>query len=111
MAEYRRYLTRDIDPVLSHIRLSTLSQTDIGKWVNQMEADSASGKTIANKAGFLSGCLNVAVPKHISANPAAGIGLPRTVRRKMTNIRPHRRKDRIPPLGLLALMISDFWRQ
>lgn len=33
VTEYRRYLTRDIEPVLGHISLSTLSRTDISKWV------------------------------------------------------------------------------
>ncbi len=83
-AEYRRYLTRDIEPVLGHIPLSTLSRTDISKWVNKLQADGASGKTISNKLGFLSGCLNLAVKAgEISANPAAGVRIPRTLRREM----------------------------
>jgi Phage integrase, N-terminal SAM-like domain len=61
VAEYRRYLTRDIEPVLGPIPLSTLGRVDITKWVNKMRDDGASGKTIQNKVGFLSGCLNVAV--------------------------------------------------
>jgi hypothetical protein len=36
LAEYRRYLTRDIEPVLGHIPLSTLSRTDLSKWVNRL---------------------------------------------------------------------------
>jgi integrase len=71
--------------VLGHIPLSTLSRTDISKWVNKLRADGASGKTISNKVGFLSGCLNVAVKAgEIPANPAAGVRLPRTVAREMT---------------------------
>jgi integrase len=85
VAEYQRYLSRDIDPVLGHIPLSTLSRTDISKWVNKLRADGASGKTISNKVGFLSGCLNMAVKAgEIPANPAAGVRLPRTVAREMT---------------------------
>lgn len=85
LAEYRRYLSRDIEPVLGHIPLSTLSRTDISKWVNKLQADGASGKTISNKLGFLSGCLNLAVKAgEIPANPAAGVRLPRTVPREMT---------------------------
>jgi integrase len=85
IAEYQRYLTRDIGPVLGHIPLSTLSRTDISKWLNKLRADGASGKTISNKLGFLSGCLNMAVKAgKISANPAAGVRLPRTVAREMT---------------------------
>jgi integrase len=85
IAKYRRYLTRDIDPVLGHIPLQTLSRTDISNWVNKLRADGASGKTIGNKLGFLSGCLNLAVNGgEIPANPAAGVRLPRTVAREMT---------------------------
>jgi integrase len=85
VAEYRRYLVRDIDPVLGHIPLSTLSRTDVSKWVNKLRADGASGKTISNKLGFLSGCLNLAVKAgDIPANPAAGVRLPRTVARETT---------------------------
>jgi integrase len=85
MAEYRRYLTRDIEPVLGHIPLSTLSRTDISKWVNRMRETGASGKTAQNKLTFLSGCMNLAVKDGLMpANPATGVRLPRTVRREMT---------------------------
>ncbi|BBX39615.1 tyrosine-type recombinase/integrase [Mycobacterium simiae] len=85
IAEYRRYLARDIEPVLGHIPLSTLSRPDVSKWVNRMSAGGASGKTISNKLGFLSGVLNLAVKAgEIPANPAAGIRVPRTLRRDMT---------------------------
>lgn len=85
LAEYRRYLTRDIEPVLGHIPLSTLSRTDLSKWVNKLEADGPSRKTIQNKPAFISGRLNQAVTdREIPANPAAGVKLPRTVRREMT---------------------------
>jgi hypothetical protein len=47
--------------VLGHIPLQSLSRTDISTWVNKLRADGASGKTIGNKFGFLSGCLNLAV--------------------------------------------------
>jgi integrase len=84
LAEYRRYLTRDIAPVLGVIPLSALVRADISKWVNHMRAKGASGGTIQNKMGFLSGVLNAAVRDgHIPANPATGIRLPRTVRREM----------------------------
>jgi integrase len=89
VAEYERYLNRDIAPVLGHLPLSTLSRTDISKWVNKLQADGASGKTISNKVGFLSGCLNLAVRAgEMPANPAAGMRLPRTVAREMTFLIP-----------------------
>lgn len=84
LAEYRRYLSGDIAPTLGDIPLAALRRSDISGWVNTMREAGASGKTIQNKMGFLSGCLNAAVPEgDLPANPAAGIRLPRTVRRKM----------------------------
>jgi integrase len=89
IAEYRRYLTRDIEPVLGHIPLTTLSRTDISRWVNKMLEAGASGKTIQNKVGFLSGCLNAAVRQGLMpANPATGVMLPRTIAREMTMLSP-----------------------
>ena len=85
IVEYRRYLSRDIEPMLGHIPLSTLSRTDISRWVNKMRENGSTGKTIQNKLGFLSGCLNVAAREGLMpANPAAGVRLPRTVAREMT---------------------------
>jgi hypothetical protein len=85
IAEYRRYLTRDIEPTLAHIPLSTLGRTDISRWVNKLREAGSSRKTIQNKLGFLSGCLNAAVREGLMpANPAAGVRLPRTVAREMT---------------------------
>jgi integrase len=89
LAEYQRYLTRDIKPVLGHIPLSTLARSDIARWVNAMHDVGTSGKTVQNKVGFLSGCLNVAVREGLmAANPAVGVRLPRTVQRQMTFLTP-----------------------
>jgi integrase len=86
--EYKRYLTRDIEPTLGQIPLAALNRQHISNWVNSLHAGGNSGKTCGNKLGFLSGCLNAAVPKHIPANPATGIRLPRTVRRQMVTLTP-----------------------
>jgi integrase len=102
VSEYRRYLVRDIEPVLGCIPLTELSRTDLSRWVNKMAADGASGKTIGNKFGFVSGCLNAAVPTHIPANPAAGIRLPRTVRREMCFLTR-------PEYDLLKSTFSEHW--
>jgi integrase len=84
VAEYKRYLTPDIEPVLGQIPLTALTRADISKWVNKLGDDGASGKTCGNKLGFLSGVLNAAVRDgDLPANPAAGIRLPRTVKREM----------------------------
>lgn len=91
IAEYRRFLTRDITPTLGDVPLETLTREDVARWVNKLSAAGNSGKTIGNKIGFLSGCLNAAAtrtPALIPANPAAGIRLPRTPRRQMTTLTP-----------------------
>src|SRR4051812_48798887 len=49
LGEYRRYLHRDIAPVLGHIPLSTLARSDIFRWVNAMRDAGASGKTVRNR--------------------------------------------------------------
>lgn len=103
LAEYRRYLVRDIEPTLGQIPLTALRRSDISAWVNQLREDGASGKTIQNKMGFLSGCLNAAVRDgNLPANPAVGIRLPRTVRREMCFL-THAEYD------LLRAAFTDRW--
>lgn len=75
--DYRRYVRRDIAPVLGALPLTELTEEHIGHWVQGLEKNGAAPKTISNKHGFLSGALAAAVPKHIPANPAAGRRLPR----------------------------------
>jgi integrase len=104
LAEYQRYLARDIEPALGHIPLSTLARSDISRWVNTMSDAGASGKTIQNKVGFLSGCLNAAVGEGLmTANPAAGVRLPRTIRREMTFLTPEE-------FALLRISFTPRWR-
>ncbi|MGO9354998.1 MAG: tyrosine-type recombinase/integrase, partial [Mycobacterium sp.] len=84
LADYRAYSKNDITPVLGPIPLSVLSRDDIARWTQAMTDRGASGKTIANKHGFLSSALNAAVKAgHIGANPAVGQRLPRTERADM----------------------------
>ena len=84
LADYRAYTRNDISPVLGSMPLSLLSRDDIAQWTQAMTDRGASGKTIANKHGFLSSAPNAAVPAgHISSNPAAGQTLPRTERADM----------------------------
>lgn len=81
--EYRRFLRRDISPVLGPIPLASLTAEDVARWVQTLKANGNSGKTIQNKHGFLSAALNAAVPRFIATNPAAGQRLPRTERKEM----------------------------
>lgn len=83
IAKYRAYLDNDITPYLGSVPLRLLSRDDVKAWINMMDESNASGKTIKNKANFLSGALNAAViDKEIPANPFLGIKLPEWNRRE-----------------------------
>lgn len=72
--QYRRYLRRDIEPILGPLPLSAVNETALSVWVQSL---AGSGKTIANKHGFLSGAFAGAVrAKHITSNPCEGRRLP-----------------------------------
>jgi integrase len=82
--DYRAYLRNDIRPTIGQIPLELLTYADVAGWVELMSKAGSSGKTIANKHGFLSAALNVAVTTgHIQSNPAAGTRLPRTEHKEM----------------------------
>ena len=82
--DYRSYARKDIGPILGDLPLSTLSRDDIAMWMQTMADNGASGKTVANKHGFLSSALNGAVRAGlIPNNPAAGHRLPTSERRDM----------------------------
>ncbi|BBZ09835.1 tyrosine-type recombinase/integrase [Mycobacterium branderi] len=82
--DYRSYLRNHIAPTLGHIPLTSLTRDDVARWVEKMRDDGASGKSVANRHGFLSSALNAAVEAgHIAANPAVGVRLPRTERDEM----------------------------
>ena len=82
--DYRAYAKNDIVPILGELPLTALSRDDIARWMQAMTNEGASGKTIANKHGFLSSALNAAVRSgRISANPAAGQRLPVSERADM----------------------------
>ncbi|OBG27501.1 hypothetical protein [Mycobacterium sp. 852002-51057_SCH5723018] len=54
LARYRTYVARDIDPAFGSLPVSAVTENTIAKWVKRL---GGSGKTIANKHGFLSGAL------------------------------------------------------
>lgn len=79
---YRAYLRNDIEPApLGATPLAVLTSTDIAQWVNGLKG---SGKTIANKHGYLAGALNAAVKAgRLKANPCDNSRLPRWHREEM----------------------------
>ncbi|MCA2263961.1 integrase [Mycobacterium marseillense] len=82
VSEYRRYLRNDIGPAIGSIPLKKLTREDVAGWVNGMAEDGASGKTIQNKHGFLSGALSRAVEAgELTANPCHRMKMPRTEKR------------------------------
>jgi integrase len=65
VARYRTYVGRDIDPVFGSIPVTAISETTIARWIKQL---GGSGKTIANKHGFLSGAFQAAVRAGVLAS-------------------------------------------
>jgi integrase len=76
LARYRTYVRRDIDPVFGSMPVSAVTETTIARWIKQL---GGSGKTIANKHGFVSGAFQAAVRARVMAsNPCQGRRLPHT---------------------------------
>lgn len=76
---YRAYLRNDIAPSIGAMPLTAVTDVTVARWVNSMQEAGASGKTIANKHGFLAGALNHAVRAgKIDKNPCDHTRLPRT---------------------------------
>jgi integrase len=104
LADYRSYVKNDINPVLGPIPLTALSTDDIATWMQVMADAGKSGKTIANKHGFLSSALNGAVKAgRIRSNPAAGHRLPRTEKVEMVCLS---RSE----FGMLLDAVTEPWR-
>lgn len=81
---YRRYMVNDLGPAFGDLPLTALCTASaeengvVQEWVNEQESDGAAPKTIANKHGFLSGCLRGAVKRRlIPFNPCEDTKLPK----------------------------------
>lgn len=80
---YRRHVEIHLG-ALTHLPVDAITVDAIAAWVNGMSRAGLSGKTIANRHGFLSGALTGAVRAgHIAANPCDGTRLPKTERKEM----------------------------
>jgi integrase len=66
--------------------LTAVNETAVTKWLGTLKG---SGKTVANKHGFLAGALNAAVRKGVlGANPCIHSRLPKTQREEMVFLSP-----------------------
>lgn len=86
---YRAYVRNDIGPIIGDIPLTNLSRDDIARWMNGLTTEKGgrpSGKTVANKHGFLAAALAAGVSDPqcpLKANPCDGNRLPRWDREEM----------------------------
>lgn len=106
LTDYRTYLDRDIGPALGDIPLAELTSDDVARWINAMAEAGSSGKTVANKHGaLLSPALTAAVKAgKIPANPAAGVGIPRTERAAEMRFLSH------SEFAALLTETAEYWR-
>ncbi|ANW63971.1 integrase [Mycobacterium sp. djl-10] len=75
--DYESYLRNDIDEPIGAVPIDLLTRDDVAAWVQGLADRGLSGKTIANRHGFLSAGLNAAVEKGLlESNPAARTRLP-----------------------------------
>jgi len=101
---YRAILRNNITPSIGCTPLAQLSRDDCVRWLEDMRATGAAGKTISNKHRLLSAALKSALREgHIPINPAAGVRLPRTRRKEM------RLLSRDEFAAILA-EVPDYWR-
>jgi integrase len=108
VARYRAYVRNDLG-ALADIPLTALSRDDVVRWIATLSSPDEdgkrpSGKTIANKHGFLAGALNAAVRDgKMKANPCDGNRLPRWDREEMCFLE----RDEFQ---LLLSEIPDYWK-
>lgn len=80
---YKAYIANDLTQI--DRPLEAVSPTVVAAWVNQMEEDGSSGKTIANKHGFLAAAMQHAVrERKITSDPCEHTRLPRKDGAEMT---------------------------
>lgn len=80
---YRSYIDNDFGE-MGELPLSALTADSVAAWIRRMTAAGASGKTMANKHGFLSAAIKKAVKADlIPKDPCAGTQIPKTVTEPM----------------------------
>jgi hypothetical protein len=106
IARYTSYADNDF-AALADIPVAALTPDDVAAWMNGLrnrDGSVPSGKTVANKHGYLAGALNAAVDRgHLRSNPCDKVKLPRWDRAEMCFLEPweyHLLRDAVP----------EFWR-
>jgi integrase len=104
LTKYRQYLRNDIASTIGALPLAALGRDDVARWIRRLRDRGNSGKTIANKHGFLYAALHAAVRDgKIGANPCEDQELPETLQREMVCLTPEQFA------GLLAA-VSEYWQ-
>lgn len=104
--KYKSYAEHDF-AALVDIPLAALTADDIAGWMNGLrnrDGSIPSGKTVANKHGYLAGALNAAVERgHLKSNPCEHVKLPRWNREEMVFLEP-------PEYAILRDAVTEYWR-
>jgi integrase len=103
---YRRYTEYDYGSIVD-MPLAALTADDVRSWMQNLKnrnGSKPSGKTVANKHGFLAGALGAAVERgHLKSNPCDGVRLPRWERLEMCFLEPDEYK-------ILRDSVATYWR-
>lgn len=106
LTRYRSYAEHDF-AAIEDIPIAALTDEDIALWVKNLrnrDGRAPSGKTVANKHGYLAGALNTAVRRgHIKTNPCDSIKLPEWEREEMVFLE----RDEY---AILRAAVADYWR-
>lgn len=83
-ADYRRDVRLHILPHLGHIRANQVTKEHVKNWVNKLDGEDCSPKSIANYHGLLSAIMTTLMesPENRDDNPCKGVRLPAKDRRQ-----------------------------
>lgn len=106
LERYRSYAANDF-AAIEDIPLAALTEEDVALWLKALrnrDGSKPSGKTIANKHGFLAGALNVAVRRgHLTTNPCEATALPVWEREEMVFLEADE-------YAILIDAVPEYWR-